>query len=499
MKKKISKAMAIVMLCLAVGQHVQPAYLGDARGATTGAADTGKAGSVTGQTDYKPKAMSVEVGKKVSNSEISTGSVSAMESNSCVVSSKSAFMDKLYKYMNARKTSFTITFKGPYTKIYKGGGAEKFFAPIWSKDNKNTSNDFDYLYGNVNRYGFRIPQYSSKKSVFKFTITYREGATKLKKVNTKVKTVLNSLKLSGKTRARKVKDIHDYIVKNVKYDNTLTKFTAYDGLVSGSHSTVCQGYALLFYKMCTEAGIPCRFVYGTAKTNSPGQTVSHAWNIVKIGEKWYFVDPTWDDTDIASAPLNYDYFLIGSKQMYKDHTIDSAFKTAAFKKKYPIASGNCDWVTACVSRADYKKDVVSTVKSAFGYSTAGSVSKVDYDAYITVLQEIVDSASSSVFTKLVKGSTNKKNYLINISWSRWVKKVQEPVLEYLESDQFVDDREAYLLEHYSIEELNAMTDEEYQEAAQKAGLEVYKVKHAEVVSKEKETIKTEVLNLLKTM
>ncbi|RAN85873.1 transglutaminase, partial [Bacillus sp. SRB_28] len=74
------------------------------------------------------------------------------------------------------------------------------------------------------------------------------------------------------TDHEKVKVIHDWIVLNLSYDTSLKKYTAYDGLVTGS--TVCQGYSLLAYRMLERVGIDNRIVEGTAG----GQL--HAWNIV---------------------------------------------------------------------------------------------------------------------------------------------------------------------------------------------------------------------------
>ena len=401
------------------------------------------------ENSLTPKATMAKIGRKVQDKDISTDGISAM-ANSCTVKTRSAFINKMYSYMNARKTNFTITFKGSYRKIYINNDIKKMFEPVWQKDNKNTSNDFDYLYGTVASYGFRVPYYSNNKSVFKFTIRYRESLAQVKKVNAKVKSALAGLNLNGKSRVEKLRLIHNYIAENVSYDNSLTKFTAYAGLVSSSHSTVCQGYALIFYKMCTEAGIPCRFVTGYGYSN--GSRVLHAWNIVKIGSKWYFVDTTWDDLDLSIRPYVYDYFLIGSKKMMKDHSLDSRYTTAAFKKKYPIASSDYNWTmptatprptvkptttptaatpkattvppdlikstrtpqvtinpsaTAAegellktkapattlkptITKTEYKEAVIASYKNHLNYEEASELQCKNYDAYLEVLAEVFD-------------------------------------------------------------------------------------------------------------
>jgi transglutaminase-like putative cysteine protease len=97
---------------------------------------------------------------------------------------------------------------------------------------------------------------------------------------------------------------YDYI-DNEKPDETTAdpKYTAYGALVCNSegkpNSAVCSGYSLAFEHILHQAGIPCGYVAGEVISAEPrvnGQ-LGHAWNIVKIGKKWYEVDVTWDDMD----------------------------------------------------------------------------------------------------------------------------------------------------------------------------------------------------------
>ena len=87
------------------------------------------------------------------------------------------------------------------------------------------------------------------------------------------------------TDEQKLLCLHDYIVTHCEYDNSLTKFNAYNCLVEGS--SVCQGYALAFCLLGKYAGIDIKLVTSSAQ--------GHAWNIVQIDGMDYFVDVTWDD------------------------------------------------------------------------------------------------------------------------------------------------------------------------------------------------------------
>ncbi|MBQ1688800.1 MAG: hypothetical protein II073_05940, partial [Lachnospiraceae bacterium] len=204
----------------------------------------------------------------------------------------------------------------------------------------------------------------------------REGAERLKMVNQNVAIALENLDLEGRSRVEKLLRIHNFIALLVTYQTgTTTKYTAYDGLVSNSHECVCQGYALIFYKMCTEANIPCRFVTGKG-VDQYGYTVPHAWNMVKVGNKWYYVDVTWDDPDNWAKPVTYDYFLVGKNKINKEHILAKKWKSAKYKKKYKIASKNYKWKASdfsTVTTTTTPKATVMPTTTVMPTATAGQV------------------------------------------------------------------------------------------------------------------------------
>ncbi|SFR72920.1 transglutaminase domain-containing protein [Anaeromicropila populeti] len=242
------------------------------------------------------------------------------------VTSKKAFIKALYNNMVKRKTSFQISYDGEWTDIYKDD-IEGLLEEVYAINDAATSDDFDYLRGCVTGVSLSVSgnQYGSE---FDISIEYSESKKQLDKVNKYVEKVLGQLDLSGKSRYKKVKLIHDYIVNHITYDLSEENYSAYAGLLK--KTTVCQGYALLMYKMLTEAGVPCRYVTGN----------NHAWNLVKLGNKWYHIDATWDDPVSDKPVLRYTYFLTGSKSMDKSHSLDEIYSTEKFANKYPISKAD---------------------------------------------------------------------------------------------------------------------------------------------------------------
>lgn len=148
-------------------------------------------------------------------------------------------------------------------------------------------------------------------------------ANKIKKLSEKVQSVLNNIPASA-SQLDKEKQIHDYIINNTVYDSTAANsissykdllphsFDIYGALCGGK--AVCEGYSKLFQYLCYCVGINSTQIIGT------GNGGNHMWNAVKINDDWYMLDATWDDT--SEIPL-FDYFNITSKDLNKDHIINT--------------------------------------------------------------------------------------------------------------------------------------------------------------------------------
>lgn len=137
----------------------------------------------------------------------------------------------------------------------------------------------------------------------------------------------------------KVKAIHDYIVSTTEYDHknlendTIPDIDYTAKGVLEKHIGVCRGYAEAFQLLMDKLNIDCEIVTGYA------DSISHAWNVVKIDGEWYQIDCTYDDpvdssnSNLSTDYLRYDYFLVTNEQMYIDHTPDRN-KYKCFSDKY---------------------------------------------------------------------------------------------------------------------------------------------------------------------
>ncbi len=229
----------------------------------------------------------------------------------------------------AHKESFSINMT---TNTMKEIGLNTdLFDAVIAMDDKNTSKDADYLKLTVNSWG-ESWKWSSLggTATLTFTAEYETTLEQEKILEAKMKNALTKLKLNKASDFKKVRAIHDYIIKKVSYDQTYSRHSAYDALID--QSAVCEGYTAAAYRMFTDAGIECKVITGVADGGP------HSWNIVKVDGNWYNIDLTWDDpiTSTGEQVLRHDYFLKNTKD-FGDHTRDLEYSTGVFLKAYPIA------------------------------------------------------------------------------------------------------------------------------------------------------------------
>lgn len=196
-------------------------------------------------------------------------------------------------------------------------------------DNENAnSSEGDYLLRHWSSYYVDWNDSKSNETKFTFEMEYLSTYKQEQRVDYEVKKVLDELNVYNEDEYTKTKAVHDFITENIVYDYALKKFSAYDGIVS--KNVVCNGYATLTYKMMKDLGVKVRCITGF------GGNDYHAWNIGKIGTKWYNIDNTWDAANGDNNYVYYTYFLRNNVE-FPSHKRDDQFTTNEFNKSYPMS------------------------------------------------------------------------------------------------------------------------------------------------------------------
>lgn len=237
----------------------------------------------------------------------------------------------------ARNGDFTVKFSGSdeeWGSLF-GDRIDFFYYTLVTKDDPATSDDADYLVGNID-FSKEILQGDTKTRKLRFTLDYFETAQQTEIVNRTTARVLDELGVEGRTNYEKTKIIHDYVCRLITFeDNVKDGSSAYSAYTRGKG--LCNSYALCMYKLLTEAGVPCKWIGGEAGTARDAG--GHAWNLVQLGDLWYHLDATWDDKEDG---ITYDYFLKGSRDFdeaddKQTHKLDDEYYYTDYLKRYPIA------------------------------------------------------------------------------------------------------------------------------------------------------------------
>ena len=244
----------------------------------------------------------------------------------------------LRKQMVSRETEINLNFPESWFTSHKDGLYWDLLYDAMKCDDSSTGQEGDALL-----YGYAGCNVSySTAGYIKYTMAYHSNAEQEAKLTEAVAVAMAKLQLNGLSEAKKITKIHDYICNHVDYEYNSKEeqiYTAYGALCTGK--AVCQGYAVLFYRLCKEAGLSVRIISGT------GNGGPHAWNIVRIGSKYYNVDCTWDGQDAAT----YNEFLLKSEADFRDHTRESwkvagsrylDYTSAEFNAQYPMTEKSWD-------------------------------------------------------------------------------------------------------------------------------------------------------------
>lgn len=143
----------------------------------------------------------------------------------------------------------------------------------------------------------------------------------LKKVNEKADIILKNIN-SSMSDIEKIKNIHDEFLKTVSYGGMIEVSGGYITGAFINGKVVCQGYSYGLLYLIQRAALEGVYLNGYLLTNpSKDEWGLHAWNAVKNGGEWYYIDSTGDDSINPSEPnaVYYRHFMKGTANFYKEH------------------------------------------------------------------------------------------------------------------------------------------------------------------------------------
>ncbi len=121
----------------------------------------------------------------------------------------------------------------------------------------------------------------------------------------------------------KIKAVYEYLINTVQYDDQAEDSQCVQSALL-NRKAVCAGYAKAFQYILHRMGYFCTFISGMTKAGG-----RHAWNIVRLGDRYYHVDVTWGDPvfagsqgDGGTSAINYMYLCCTDDEIYQTHIPD---------------------------------------------------------------------------------------------------------------------------------------------------------------------------------
>ena len=193
----------------------------------------------------------------------------------------------------------------------------------------------------------------------------------------------------GQTEYERELILHDELAVRVKYTEGANAHNMYGALVEGK--AVCEGYARAFQYLLYRAGIECLFVEGTSVRPGGTKGEAHAWNVVKIGGKYYHTDVTWDDQSGAAVSVMHAFFNSTDALINEGHTVSA-------DNPYPIPTCNATadsyFVREGTEMATFSVDKVVELFTKGNGTATVYVSQKSVNEFIAWFQDNISAIST---------------------------------------------------------------------------------------------------------
>lgn len=219
--------------------------------------------------------------------------------------------------------------------------------------------------------------------------------------------------------------IHDFICSNVRYDKLKKEYSHEIIGALGNGVAVCEGMAKAVKILCDRLGIWCIIALSDANPEK-GIKYRHAWNVVKIGGKYYHLDATFDNTLSKTGILRHDYVNLADKQIFRDHeTIIWKIPECTDNDHFYYKENKISWTTIDEVR-NRTKQAVRKGKNLLFHWRGGYLTK-------EIFKELVE-----VFTS--EANAKNKTAFCSVNWA-------QAVIYVTFTDGIADEK-------YQIEEVN---------------------------------------------
>ena len=243
--------------------------------------------------------------------------------------------NKLYHFDTVKQTNSFIPYSKNdlrdiyYTVLNNGWDKFTFYCPdeyvTCSEDVKALANESDFI-TTINNYVSPYNSYSKYNTLIigqnevLLTVDKLYTNDEILLINEEIERIISELEIDRTdVKQKDIKKIHDYLIKNVKYDE---EYEEGDVVTTSNKATgalidkvaLCSGYTDTFALFMDKLGIK----------NFKISTDNHVWNVIYFNDQWLHVDVTWDDDEVNNKTTYY-FFLIDTEDLLDKDKTDHSF------------------------------------------------------------------------------------------------------------------------------------------------------------------------------
>jgi len=194
----------------------------------------------------------------------------------------------------------------------------------------------------------------------------------------KANNIISTAKAAAKDEYSLLINIYEYLQSNVRYDKkelqtnssgisgNSVSHNAFGALINGL--AVCDGFSSAFTLLAQKLGFECMLVVGQSMY-SASSSVKHGWNIVKVKNRCYHMDVTWDAKKYEEfGEFSYVYFGLHDDEIINDHEWDNyttpscSYGDLSYYIKNRLYANNLEQLNDIVKASGQKLDKLIRVK-----------------------------------------------------------------------------------------------------------------------------------------
>lgn len=243
--------------------------------------------------------------------------------------------NKLYHFDTVKQTNSFIPYSKNdlrdiyYTVLNNGWDKFTFYCPdeyvTCAEDVKALANESDFI-TTINNYVSPYNSYSKYNTLIigqnevLLTVDKLYTNAEILLINEEIERIISELEIDRTdVKQKDIKKIHDYLIKNVTYDE---EYEEGDVVTTSNKATgalvdkvaLCSGYTDTFALFMDKLGIK----------NFKISTDNHVWNVIYFNDQWLHVDVTWDDDEVNNKTTYY-FFLIDTEDLLDKDKTDHSF------------------------------------------------------------------------------------------------------------------------------------------------------------------------------